>query len=39
MRPIGLGNYFVWKRIAVETLLYSVEFVIQINLEYYTIAV
>ena len=34
----GLGNYFVCKRFAVETLLWSIEFVIQINLEHDTIA-
>ena len=36
---IGLGNYFVCKRFPVQTLLWSVEFVIQINLEHNTIAV
>ena len=33
-----LGNYFVCKRFAVRTLLWSLEFVIQINLEHDTIA-
>ena len=37
--PSGLGNYFVCKRLAVQTLLWSLEFVIQINLEHNTIAV
>ena len=40
--PSGLGNYFVCKRFieihAVQTLLWSLEFVIQINLEHDTIA-
>ena len=31
--PGGLGNYFVCKRFAVQTLLWSLEFVIQINLK------
>ena len=30
--PSGLGNDFVCKRFAVQTLLWSLEFVIQINL-------
>ena len=29
--PSGLGNYFVCKRFAGQTLLWSLEFVIQIN--------
>ena len=37
--PNGLGNYFVCKRFEVQTLLWSLEFVIQINLEHDTIAV
>ena len=37
--PTGLGNYFVCKRFAVQTLLWSLEFVIQISLEHDTIAV
>ena len=37
--PSGLGNYSVYKRFAVQTLLWSLEFVIQINLEHGTIAV
>ena len=37
--PSGLGNYFVCKRFAVQTLLWLLEFVIQINLEYDTIEV
>ena len=36
--PSGLGNYFVCKRFAVQTLMWSLEFVIQINLEHDTIA-
>ena len=32
--PSGLGNYFVCKRFAVQTLLGSLKFVIQINLEH-----
>ena len=36
--PSGLGNYFVCKRFAVQTLLWSLEFVIQINLKHNTIA-
>ena len=39
IRPSGLGNYFVCKSFAVQTLLWSLEFVIQINLERDTIAV
>ena len=39
MWPSGLGNYFVCKRFAVHTLLWSLEFAIQINLEHDTIAV
>ena len=35
----GLGNCFVCKRFTVQTLLRSLEFVIQINLEHDTIAV
>ena len=38
IRPSGLGNDFVCKRFAVQTLLWSLEFVIQINLEHDTIA-
>ena len=37
--PSGLGNFFVCKRFAVQTLLWSLEFVIQINLGYDTIKV
>ena len=37
--PSGLGNNFVCKRVAVQTLLWSLEFMIQINLEHNTIAV
>ena len=37
--PSGLGNYFVCKRFAVQTILWSLEFVIQINLKHNTIAV
>ena len=37
--PSGLGNYFVCKRFAVQTLLWPLEFVIQTNLEHVTIAV
>ena len=36
--PNGLGNYFLCKRSAVQTLLWSLEFVIQVNLEHDTIA-
>ena len=32
-RGVGLGNYFVKKRFAVQTLLWSLEFVFQINLD------
>ena len=35
----GLGNYFVCKRFAVQTLLWSLEFVILINFEHDTIEV
>ena len=35
----GLGNYFVCKRFAVQTLLWSLELVMQINFEHDTIAV
>ena len=34
---IGLGNFFASKRLAVQTLLLSLEFVIQINLDHDTI--
>ena len=34
----GLGNYFVCKRFVVQALLWSLEFVIEINLEHDTIA-
>ena len=37
--PNGLGNFFVCKRFAVQTLLWSLEFGIQISLEDDTIAV
>ena len=37
--PSGLGNYFVCKRFTVETLLWSLESVIQINLKHNTITV
>ena len=37
--PSGLGNYFVCKRFAVQTLLRSLEFVTQANLELDTITV
>ena len=36
---VGLGNYFVSKRFAVQTLMWSLEFVIHVNLEHDTIAV
>ena len=36
--PSGLGNDFVCKRFAVQTPLWSLEFVIQINVEHDTIA-
>ena len=39
LSPSGLGNYFICKRFAVQTLLWSLEFAIQINLEHDTIAV
>ena len=35
----GLGNDFVWKRFAIQTFLWSLGFVIQINIEHDTIAV
>ena len=38
-QPSGLGNYFVGMRFAVQTLLWSLEFVIQVNFEHETIAV
>ena len=37
--PSGLSNYFVYKRFVVQTLLWSLELMIQINLEHKTIAV
>ena len=37
--PSGLSNYFVCKRFGVQTLLWSLEFVIQTNLEHGTMAV
>ena len=37
--PSGLGNYFVCKRFAVQTLVFSLEFVIQIKLEHDIIAI
>ena len=37
--PSGLGNYFVCNRLPVQILLWSLEFVIKINLEHDTIAV
>ena len=37
--PNGLGNYFECKRFAVQTLLWSQEFMVQVNLEHDTIAV
>ena len=37
--PSGLVNYFVYKRFAVQTLLWSLEFVIQIILEHDTMAI
>ena len=37
--PGGLGNYFVCKRFAVQTLLCLLEFAIQINLEHDNIPV
>ena len=36
---VGLGNYFACKRFAVQTLLWSQDFVIQTNLEHVAIAV
>ena len=38
LTPSGLGNDFACKRFAVQTLLWSLGFVIQINLEHDTIA-
>ena len=35
----GLGNYFVSERFTVQTLMWSLEFVVQINLEHGIIAV
>ena len=37
--PSGLGNRFVYKRFLVQTLLWSLKFVIKTNLERDTIAV
>ena len=37
--PNGLGNYFVCKRFAVHTVQWSLEIVIQLNLEHDTIAI
>ena len=37
--PSGLGNYFACKKFAVQTLLWSLEFVIETNPEHDTIAV
>ena len=37
--PSGFGNYFVCKRFVVQTLLWSLEFVIQINIEHDIIVV
>ena len=37
--PSGLGNNFMCTRFAVQTLLWSLEFVIQINLKHNDIAV
>ena len=37
--PSGLGKDFVCKRFAVQTLLWSLEFVIRVNLEHDTIAI
>lgn len=37
--PSGLGNYFVCKRFGVQTLLWSLKFVIQIDFKHNTIAV
>ena len=39
MKPSGLGNYFVSKRFAIQTLLWSLKLVIKANLEHETIAV
>ena len=36
--PSGIGKYFLCKRFAVQTLLWPLEFVIQIILEHGTIA-
>ena len=36
IKSSGLGNYFVCKRFAVQILMWSLEFVIQINLEHDT---
>ena len=38
LQPIGLGKYFACKKFTVQNLLWSLEFVIQINLEHNTIA-
>ena len=38
-RSSVLGNYFVFKRFPVQTILLSLEFVTKINLEHDTIAV
>ena len=38
-RPIGLGNYFVCNRFAFQTLLWSLEFLIQSNLKNDTITI
>ena len=37
--PSGLGNYFVCKLFTIQTLLWSMEFVIQVNLEHDTIVI
>ena len=37
--PRGLGNYLICKRFAVQTLLWSLEFVIKINLKHKPIVV
>ena len=39
LRPSGLDNYFECKRFTVQTLLWSLEFVIQMRLEQDTIAI
>ena len=39
VRPSGCGNYFICKIFAVQTLLWSLKFVTQINIEYATITV